>query len=145
MKSKKSYWFEVGVRLQRMADDGSSRSATELYAVDAISFTEAEKRILKELSSDTRGGMEVKNIHPAPYKEVFFTDDETGEHWYKAKLSFITLDEESGKEKRSNITYLVQADTFAQALRNVENFMDGASDYVTANICETKIIEVYQR
>lgn len=145
MKSKKSYWFEVGVRLQRMADDGSSRSVTELYAVDAISFTEAEKRILKELSSDTRGGMEVKNIHPAPYKEVFFTDDETGEHWYKAKLSFITLDEESGKEKRSNITYLVQADTFAQALRNVENFMDGASDYVTANICETKIIDVYQR
>ena len=41
MKSKKSYWFEVSVRLQRMADDGSNRSVTELYAVDAISFTEA--------------------------------------------------------------------------------------------------------
>ena len=139
MKSKKSYWFEVSVRLQRMADDGSNRSVTELYAVDAISFTEAEKRIQKELSGEIRSGMEVKNINPAPYKEVFFTDDESGE------LSFITLDETTGKEKRSNTTYLVQADTFAEALRNVESFMDGNSDYVTANICETKIIDVYQR
>ena len=78
MKSKKSYWFEVSVRLQRMADDGSNRSVSELYAVDAISFTEAEKRIQKELSGETRSGMEVKNINPAPYKEVFFTDDESG-------------------------------------------------------------------
>ena len=57
MKSKKSYWFEVSVRLQRMADDGSNRSVTELYAVDAISFTEAEKRIQKELSGEIRSGM----------------------------------------------------------------------------------------
>lgn len=145
MRSKKSYWFEVSVHLQRMAEDGSNKAVTEIYTVDANSFSEAEKRIQKELSTQIRGGIEVKNINPAPYKEVFFTDDETGEHWYKAKLSFISLDEESGKEKRSNTTYLVQADTFAEALRNVESFMKDESDYVTANICETKIMEVYQR
>ena len=36
-------------------------------------------------------------------------------------------------------------DTFADALHNVESVMDGNSDYVTANICETKILDVYQR
>jgi hypothetical protein len=70
MRSKKSYWFEVSVHLQRMAEDGSNKAVTEIYAVDANSFSEAEKRIQKELSTQVRGGIEVKNINPAPYKEV---------------------------------------------------------------------------
>src|SRR5574344_2735129 len=131
MRAKTAYWFEVTVCYLKQMEDGTEKKANEIYTTDAMSFGEAESRALKELKTRVRGGIEVKNINPAPYKEVFFTDDETGDHWYKAKLSFISLDEESGKEKRSNTTYLVQADTFAEALRNVEHFMDGASDYVT--------------
>lgn len=144
MKEKVSVWFEVSVSYKKMMEDGTEKKVTEVVVIDAVSFAEAEKRALKELGSLVRGGVDVKNINPAPYKSVFF-DEKDGDKWFKAKLSFISFDESSGKEKRSNTTYLVQANTFAEALRNIENFMDGGNDYVTANISETKILDVYQR
>lgn len=144
MKEKKAIWFEVSVAYKKMMEDGTEKKVTEVVVVDAVSFAEAEKRTLKELGSLVRGGVDVRNINPAPYKSVFF-DEKDGDKWFKAKLSFISYDETSGKEKRSNSTYLVQANTFAEALRNIEKFMDGGNDYVTANISETKILDVYQR
>ena len=144
MKEKVSVWFEVSVAYKKMQEDGTEKKVSEVVVIDAVSFAEAEKRALKEMGSLVRGGVDVKNINPAPYKSVFF-DEKDGDKWFKAKLSFISLDEASGKEKRSNTTYLVQANTFAEALRNIENFMDGGNDYVTANISETKILDVYQR
>lgn len=144
MREKISNWFEVSVSYKKMQVDGTEKKVTEIVTVDAVSFTEAEKRALKEMGILVRGGIDVKNINPAPYKSVFF-DDEGGEKWFKAKLSFLCYDEATGKEKRFYSTYLVQADTFADALHNVESVMDGNSDYVTANICETKILDVYTR
>ena len=140
MKEKVSVWFEVSVSYKKMQEDGTEKKVTEIVTVDAVSFAEAEKRALKEMGSIVRGGVDIKNINPAPYKSVFFD-----EKWFKAKLTFLSYDEATGKEKRTNSTYLVQADTFADALRNVESVMDGNSDYVTANICETKVLDVYQR
>ena len=143
MTEKTSNWFEVSVSCKQMQEDGTTKKVTEVVVVDAMTFAEAEKRAMKELSSKVKG-VEIKNINPAAYKSVFF-DDKDGEKWFKAKLSFITLDEATGKEKRSNTTYLVQADTFNGALANIEETMDGSNDYVTANICETKIVDVYCR
>ena len=144
MKEKVSVWFEVSVSYKKMQEDGTEKKVTEIVTVDAVSFAEAEKRALKEMGSIVRGGVDIKNINPAPYKSVFF-DEKDGEKWFKTKLTFLSYDEDTGKEKRTNSTYLVQADTFADALRNVESVMDGNSDYVTANICETKVLDVYQR
>lgn len=144
MREKISNWFEVSVSYRKMQEDGTEKKVTEIVVVDAASFADAEKRALKELGSLVRGGIDVKNINPAPYKSVFF-DEEDGEKWFKAKLSFLSVDEATGKEKRTATTYLVQADTFAGALHNVQTFMSGSSDYVTANICETRILDVYQR
>ena len=144
MKEKVSVWFEVSVSYKKMQEDGTEKKVTEIVTVDAVSFAEAEKRALKEMGSIVRGGVDIKNINPAPYKSVFF-DEKEGDKSLKAKLTFLSYDEATGKEKRTNSTYLVQADTFADALRNVESVMDGNSDYVTANICETKVLDVYQR
>ena len=144
MKEKVSVWFEVSVSYKKTQEDGTDKKVTEIVTVDAVSFAEAEKRALKEMGSIVRGGVDIKNINPAPYKSVFF-DEKEGDKWFKVKLTFLSYDEATGKEKRTNSTYLVQADTFADALRNVESVMDGNSDYVTANICETKVLDVYQR
>ena len=126
MKEKVSVWFEVSVSYKKMQEDGTEKKVTEIVTVDAVSFAEAEKRALKEMGSIVRGGVDIKNINPAPYKSVFF-DEKDGEKWFKAKLTFLSYDEATGKEKRTNSTYLVQADTFADALRNVESVMDGNS------------------
>ncbi len=92
-----------------------------------------------------RGGIKKKNINPAPYKEVFFSEEEEDDKWFKVKLSFITLDEETGYEKRTNVTYLVQAANLEVALSNVNNVMDKSmEEFTMANIAETKVMEVFE-
>ena len=87
----------------------------------------------------------MKNISPASYGEIFFSDNDNDDHWYKAKLSFITLDEKTAKEKRSAVNFLVQAATFNGAVKNIEEAMGKtAIDYIIANISETKIMDVYE-
>lgn len=145
MRSKTGYWFEVIVKQEKLLDDGSTKKVNETYVTNAMSFSEAEKRIMSEVGKLVRGGLEVKKITPAAYKEVVFSDSSADEHWFKAKVSFITLNEKSGKEKRSTIQYLVQADTFDDAVEHINNFMESSGDYLTATVTETKIIEVYEK
>ena len=145
MHSKTGFWFEVIVKLEKMLDDGSTIKVSETYVTEAMSFSEAEKRIMDEVGKQIRGGLEVKKIAPATYKEVVFSDNSADEHWFKAKVSFITLDGKSGKEKRNTTQYLVQADTFDDAVEHINSFMQSSGDYLTATVTETKIIEVYEK
>jgi hypothetical protein len=126
-------------------EDGMTKKVPELYVVDALSFGEAEEAITREMSAYVSGEFEVKNINPAAYHEIFFSENDNDDRWYKAKLSFITIDEKTEKEKRSAVVYLVQAATFNGAVKNIEEVMGGTMiDYVIANISETKIMDVYE-
>lgn len=145
MHSKKGYWFEVTVKYERMLDDGANKKVSETYVTEAFSFSEAEKRIMNEVGKSVRGGIEVKKMAPASYKEVLFSDNTSDEHWFKAKVSFITLDENSGKEKRSTVQYLLQADTFDDAVTHINEFMRSSGDFLTATVSETKILDVYEK
>jgi hypothetical protein len=145
MRTKLSNWYEVTACYMKMQSDGSESKTTDMLVVDALSFSEAEKRALKELASQVHGGIDIKNINPAAYKEVLFNEESKG-RWYKAKVSFITLDEQSGREKRKSTTYLVQAGTFEDAVTAIHTFMrDNLGDYATATLSETKISEVYEK
>lgn len=126
-------------------EDGLQKKVTEQYVVDALSFSEAEKRIIEEMSAYISGQFEVTDVKKAQYKEVFFDDAEMSDRYYKAKLVFITIDERTEKEKRSNVTYLVQAATLDGAVKNINEVMDGTMiDYEKSNIAETKIIDVFE-
>ena len=117
----------------------------ELYVVDALSFTEAEKRISEEMSSYISGAFDVVDIRKATYKEIFFSEDASADRWYKAKLQFITIDEKTEKEKRSNVFYLVHAANFQQAVANIKEVMgETMIDYVIASITETAIMDVFE-
>jgi len=133
------------VRYERQMEDGMTKKVPELYVVDALSFGEAEEAITREMSAYVSGEFEVKNINPAAYHEIFFSENDNDDRWYKAKLSFITIDEKTEKEKRSAVVYLVQAATFNGAVKNIEEVMGGTMiDYVIANISETIIMDVYE-
>ena len=145
MRSKTAQWFECKVRYEKTTEDGTQKKVTEQYVVDALSFAEAERRIMEEMSAYISGEFEVTDVRKAPYKDVFFSDNPEDDRWYKAKLQFITIDEKTEKEKRSNVTYLVQAATFDGAVSNINDVMGGTMiDYEKSNIAETKIIDVYQ-
>ena len=145
MRSRQAKWFETKIRYEKMMEDGQQKRVTELYVVDSLSFSETERRITEEMSNYISGEFEVADIKPAAYKEVFFSDVPAEDCWFKAKLQFITLDEKSGKEKRSTVNYLVQGATLQSALKNVNDVMGTTMvDYVVASLSETKIMDVYE-
>ena len=48
-------WFSCKASYEKMQEDGSQKKVSEEYLVDAMSFTEAEARIIYELSAMVRG------------------------------------------------------------------------------------------
>ena len=145
MRSRTATWFECKIRYEKVTEDGLQKKVNENYVVDALSFSEAETRITEEMSSYISGEFEVADIKKAAYKEVFFTDDNIADKWYKAKLQFITIDEKTEKEKRSTVNYLVQAGSMNGAMKNIDEVMGGTmSDYVVSSIAETTLMDVYE-
>lgn len=145
MRSRTATWFECKISYEKTMEDGLQKKVNENYTVDALSFTEAEKRIMEEMSSYISGEFTVKDIKIAPYKEIFFSDDPSADRWYKAKLQFITIDEKTEKEKRSTVTYLAQAGSFNGAVKNIEEVMGGTMiDYVIASVSETTLMDVFE-
>mgnify|MGYP002677416929 CR=1 FL=1 len=145
MRSRTSNWFEVGIRYQKTQEDGSEKSVTEKYAIDALSFTEGESAITEEMAAYISGEFKVKSMQEASYNEVFFSNKDDDDRWYKAKLIFITFDEKSGKERHSNFTYLVQAKSMQRALNNIDEVMNNSMiDYDVVGLSETKICDVFE-
>jgi len=137
-------WFECKVKYEKTMENGLVKKVSEPYLVDAISFTEAEKRFIEEIRPFMTGEFEVSDIKRVNYSEVFFNDAESADRWFKCKLSFITLDEKSGAEKRTNSYALVQAADLREAIKHLDEQMKGTiMDYQIAAVTETMIMDVY--
>nr|WP_321379612.1 DUF4494 domain-containing protein [uncultured Bacteroides sp.] len=135
-------WFECKIRYEKVMENGMNKKVTEPYLVDALSFTEAEARIIEEISPFISGEFTVADIKRANYSELF--DDETGDRWFRCKLQFVTLDEKSGAEKKTSTNVLVQAGDLREAVKNLDEGMKGTmADYVIASVAETAIMDVY--
>lgn len=136
-------WIEVKVRYEKMTESGKTVKVTDPYLVDAMSCTEAEARVVEEVTPFISGEYNVIAVNKTKISEIFW--DETGDRFYKVKANFITLDEKTAVEKRSSCYILVQASTFADALANFNNGMKGTmADYEIESIAETKIVDVYR-
>ena len=145
MRSKTAMWFECKIRYEKIMEDGTPKKVNEVYVIDALSFSEAEERIMKEMSSYISGEIELVDVKIAPYREVFFADDNIADQWFKAKLSCITIDERTNKEKRTSMMYLVNAGNISSAINNIGEVMSGTMiDYVTTSISATKIFDVFE-
>lgn len=145
MRSKSGTWFETKVKYQKDQEDGSQKIVTEAYVVDALSFTEAESVIIDEMSVYVSGEFKVAGISKASFKDVFFSEDANDDKWYKVKLQFLTIDEKTEKEKRTNCLYLVQANSLARSLRYIDEEMGkGMRDYDIVAISETKFMDVFE-
>ncbi|MGL5261873.1 MAG: DUF4494 domain-containing protein [Bacteroides sp.] len=137
-------WFECKVRYEKMTESGVAKKVTEPYLFDALSFTEAEARIIEEITPYISGEFTVSDIKRANYSEIFFSEEEAADRWFKCKISFITLDEKSGAEKKSSTYVLVQAADLRDAVRKLDQGMEGSmADYEIGSVAETKIMDVY--
>ena len=131
------------VRYEKTRENGSLKTITEPYLVDALSFTEAEARITNEMMPYTSGAFSVSAVKRSNISEIFW--DENGDHFYKAKINLITLDENTGAERKKAIYILVQASDLNQAAKNLAEGMKGTvSDYEVASIVKTSIVDAYK-
>ena len=102
-----SEWFQCTVKYEKTMENGQQKKVTEPYLVDAISFTEAERRIIEE-------------------------------------ILFVTLDEKSGKERKTTQQVLIQATDLRDSIKRLDEGMRGSMmDYTIASIQETTIMDVY--
>ena len=145
MRSRTAVWYETTVRYERSKGD-ENNIATEAYTVDALSFAEAEQRITEEMKPYCSGEFDVKKIAIAPYAEVFFSEDEDDDKFFRATVALITLDERTVKEKKTNDTYLVQANNIETARRYVvDAFFGTAMEYEINRLVEAKILGVFEK
>ena len=136
-------WFECKIKYEKTAEDGKIVKVNESYLVDALTFSEAEERINKEMEPFISGEFSVANIRRARINEMFF--NENGDKWYRCKVFFISLDEEKGIEKRIATTMMVQANDVKEAWDGLNEGMKGSmADYTVAAITETTIMDVYK-
>ena len=138
-------WFECKIRYEKTMENGMVKKVTEPYLVDALSFTEAEARIIEEMKPFISGEFTVSDIKRANYSELFFSDEEAADRWCKSKLLFITLDEKSGNEKKVASNVLIQASDLRDAVKKLDEGMKGSmADYEIASMAETAIMDVYR-
>ena len=145
MRSRTAEWFLCRIKYDKTTEDGLQKKVTEQFVVDALSFTEAEARIMEQMASYISGAFDVHEIDRCAYKEVFFADEDSADKWYKAKLQFITLDERTAKEKKSSVYYLVNGSSLENARKNIDDVMSGTMiDYTIAALSETPIVDVFE-
>ncbi len=145
MRSRTGTWFTTKVKYQKTQEDGSEKVVSETYVVDALSFTEAESTIIDEMAVYVSGEFKVSGISKSNFGEIFFSDVDDDDKWFKAKLQFITIDEKTEKEKRSNVIYLVQAKSLARALRYIDEVMGKTMiDYDVVGLNDTPIMDVFE-
>lgn len=135
-------WFEGKVKYQKIDENGRERTVSENYLLDAVSFTDAEARIIAELQTMVRGEFVVTDLKKSKIAEVF--PFEAGEWWYRATINLVTIDEEAGKEKKLRVFYLIQADDIEKALQHLEESLSFLIvPYVVTAIAVSTIVDVF--
>ncbi len=138
-------WYECKIKYRKLDEaSGMLKVKTEPFLVDAISYTEAESRITEEMSvylSDTEE-IKITNIKVANFAEIH--PFENSDRWFKSKVSLIAFDEESGKERKTNMYLLIQANDVKEAYDNTISVMkDTMGEYSIPSIAESPIMDVF--
>lgn len=135
-------WYECKVKYRKTDDTGVQKVTTEPYLVDALSYTEAESRINEEMSAYISEEFKITNIKVANYSEIH--PFENSDRWFKSKVSLLAYDEESGKERKTNMYILLQANDVKEAFDNTTAVMKGTmGDYSIPAITESPIMDVF--
>lgn len=135
-------WFECKVKYRKTQDTGVQKIVTEAYLVDALSYTEAESRINEEMTAYISDEFKITNIKPVNFSEVYPIED--CDKWFKSKISLVAYDEESGKERKTNIYLLVQGNDAKHAYENTcEAMKNSMGDYEIPSVSESKILDIF--
>ena len=137
-------YFECRARYDKIQENGAVKKVTEPYLVDALSFSEAESRFIEKITPFISGEFSVTVAKKTKISEIFFDESDYADKWYLVKGNFITIDEKSGKEKKSPCLFLVQAGDFENAVGRFQYGMEGTmAAYRIKSISETSYMYVF--
>ena len=135
-------WFTVKIKyLKQNPEDGSIQSKSEAYMLNALSFTEAEARLQGILEEYIP---EYNLIACAKTNIQDVIIDEAFDNFYKVKVSYISADPDSGKEKKISENYVIQADGLKDAYEKMESRLQGSIvDWEIPSITKTNVVYVF--
>jgi len=136
-------WFESKVKYMKVSESGNESLVTENFLLDAVSYTDAETRIIRQMQQMVRGGeFTIVDIKKSRIAEVF--PYENGEWWFKATINLVTVDEEAGKEKKLRTYYLIMADDIKEALTRLDESLNYlVIPYVVSSLAVSQIVDVF--
>lgn len=138
-------WIEAKVRYNKTLENGTKKTVSETYLVDALIFSEAETRITEEIAPYMQGDFSVSAVKRTNIAEIFFSEDTSADKYYKVKAAFISINEKTLAEKRSNVSYLVQEENLLDALNSFQAGMKGTmADYEIVSVSKTAIVDVFE-
>lgn len=136
-------WFECKVRYDKMMENGVVKKVTEPYLVDALSFTEAESRIIEEQTPFISVDFSVSAVKRTKISEIFW--DDSADKWYLVKVAFVTIDEKTAVEKKTSTLILTAGNDLKDAYDNFMAGMEGTmADFEIQSIAETPLMDVYK-
>lgn len=135
-------FFEVKVKYDKMHENGSIKAVTETYALDALSFTEAEAKITDKMRPFIQGSFEVTAEKIAPYTNLIRGGNDL---YYQVKYTHMVLNENTGTESKRHLeTILVNAADFDEAKAKAVAYQQNCTcDWQIDTLKETNIIDVF--
>ena len=134
-------WFNCKINYLKQAENGTIFKKSEVYMLNSLSFTEAEAR-LQGLLEEYIPEYNLDACAKTNITDVII--DESKEFFFKLKVSYVSVDADSGKEKKLSEIYLVQADTLKESLEVIEERMKGSIvEWEVSNVAKTNVIDVF--
>ena len=135
-------WYEVRVVLERTIENGQTAKVKEDYLVQAVNVTDAETRIIEELKEVIKGEFEIDSVKKKKIAEMMKA--ESGDVWHKVRVSYVTINEKNGEEKKKAETMMVKAVDVFEAVDTLRKGMKGTmSDWELSSVAETAIVEAF--
>lgn len=122
------HFFEVKVTYLGLNDDGQEKYITEPYLVQAHDVITAEATLAYSLHGRINEYM-VESITKPRIHEVHAEGGKEAGGYWKAKVSYLTLDEKTGAEKSETQRIVVQANDFDEARKALGDALPITSDY----------------
>lgn len=135
-------YFIATCKYEKMQENGAVKRVSEKYLCDALSVVEADAVVTENLKPYISGDFFTSKVENSPIAEVI--GDKEADKFYLAKVAFVTIDERSGKEKKTVSQWLIGGtdfnDAYEMVLREINKCM---ADIEIVSLAETPIKEFY--
>lgn len=134
--------FEVGVRYDQLQQDGRNKRVTELFLMQAVSFSQAERNMCVEMTNYTKDDFDIVSIRITKFCEHILSDNSEDDKFYSIKYNIITLDEKTMKEKKQSFHVIIQSSSVDKAREKFKEYSKSwISDIQLVSVQETKHVD----